>query len=83
MNGCNLEPVVTEEPDCVIERYEPLRGAKGPSPHGAPVVLYRLLEGGHTWPGGVDVTARFNTGKLIASVDASTIMWRFFEKFTL
>jgi len=44
---------------------------------------YALNEGGHNWPGGVDTTPRLGTGKLIASVDASTLMWQFFAEHKL
>jgi polyhydroxybutyrate depolymerase len=74
-NNCQPKPFVTDDRDFVRDSYAPAPGQKG-----SPVVLYKLLEGGHTWPGGVDLTPGFGTGKLIDSVDASTIMWKFFEK---
>ena len=75
VNNCQPRPIITKDRDFERESYEPAAGQKG-----SPVVLYKLLEGGHTWPGGVDLTPRLGTGKLIESVDASTIMWKFFEK---
>jgi polyhydroxybutyrate depolymerase len=75
VNNCQPKPIITNDRDFVRESYAPAPGQKG-----SPVVLYKLLEGGHTWPGGVDLTPRFGTGKLIESVDAGTIMWTFFEK---
>lgn len=78
-NHCAGKPVDSREDDVLIwKRYAPPAGAKG-----APVELYVLKEGGHTWPGGVDVTAHLNTGPLVASVDASRLIWRFFEQFAL
>lgn len=75
-NGCAPTPVRRRvERDYVWERYEPPPGRPG-----APVEFVRLPEGGHTWPGGVDVTWRLGTGRLIASVDASEMMWRFFSE---
>ncbi len=73
-NHCQPKPTVSAEPDFTKESYSPAPGQKG-----SPIVLYKLTEGGHTWPGGVDLTPRLGTGKLIASVDASTLMWKFFE----
>ncbi|MBX7165584.1 MAG: hypothetical protein K1X74_04480 [Pirellulales bacterium] len=76
--GLSPQPTdVHREQDYILERYEP-----APGQGGAPIWLYKLPEGGHTWPGGVDITARFNTGKLIASVKANTLMWEFFQHFT-
>jgi len=65
--------------DYIFERYGPPPGQPG-----APILLYKLIEGGHNWPGGVDTTGeRWNTGKMIKNFPASTIMWQFFEQFTL
>jgi polyhydroxybutyrate depolymerase len=78
-NRCLPKPAASErQADRVVTRYSPAEGQIG-----APVVLYALPEGGHNWPGGVDTTGRLGTGKMIVSVDASTIMWKFFERHTL
>lgn len=77
VNGCAAEPVVSEGQDYIRLEFAPQ------SDGGAPVVLYELPEGGHTWPGGVDVTADLGTGELIESVDASRLMWAFFQQFEL
>jgi polyhydroxybutyrate depolymerase len=78
-NHCAGKPAETREDDVLIwKRYAPAAGGKG-----APVELYVLKKGGHTWPGGADVTAHLNTGPLVVSVDASTLIWRFFEQFAL
>lgn len=81
VNRCNeLPPEVIEREDVVIEHYHPNPGDSRP---GAPIVVYALREGGHNWPGGVDVTAHLKTGKLVTTVDASTLMWEFFRQFSL
>jgi polyhydroxybutyrate depolymerase len=77
-NNCQPEPQIEQIPDAVIERWTPARGQAG-----APVVLYKLPGGGHNWPGGVDTTARLGTGPHVSSVDASEIMWKFFEQHPL
>ncbi|MBX3411468.1 MAG: hypothetical protein KF708_02030 [Pirellulales bacterium] len=80
-NQCDVErPEVQESSDVVIRRYLPRAdaGAKG-----APVELYELTDGGHTWPGGADITAGLGTGKLVTNVDASELMWQFFQQFSL
>jgi polyhydroxybutyrate depolymerase len=50
---------------------------------GAPVSIYKLPGGGHTWPGGVDVTKGLGTGPLVKDFPANEVMWRFFERFAL
>ena len=47
---------------------------------GADVVLYTVDGGGHTWPGGPALP--FN-GKTSHDIDASAVMWAFFERFSL
>jgi polyhydroxybutyrate depolymerase len=79
VNHCAKQPAeVKETDDYIFERYAPPPGVSG-----APIELYMLKEGGHTWPGGVDVTPRLGTGKLIASFDADSVMWNFFKQFQL
>ncbi len=78
-NHCREEPAeVTKGTDYVRTRYQPASGVRG-----APVILYALPEGGHTWPGGVDLAPIINKGKLVASVDASTLLWQFFASQSL
>jgi polyhydroxybutyrate depolymerase len=50
------------------------------SPFGATVSALLLDEGGHTWPGGLDVGGGFNLGKVITNVPASSLIWEFFAR---
>ncbi len=47
--------------------------------NGAAVVLYTIHGGGHTWPGGTPLPAWF-LGATSTSVDASRVMWAFFQE---
>jgi polyhydroxybutyrate depolymerase len=79
VNRCQTRPTGTiTAADYTMENYDP--GAGRP---GAPVILYSLLEGGHTWPGGIDVTPNSGTGKHIASFNSNVVMWEFFRQFSL
>lgn len=49
---------------------------------GAPVVLYTIEGGGHTWPGGRDLPEWF-AGKTTRTIDASSLMWSFFKDHPL
>ena len=49
---------------------------------GAPVVLYTILGGGHTWPGGQQMPEWF-AGPTSRSIDASRVMWDFFRSHPL
>lgn len=78
-NNCSPEPTaVMKEKDFTLTRYQPASGKRG-----APIDFYTLPEGGHTWPGGEDVSASLGTGKLIKSVDASDLILRFCEAHPL
>jgi polyhydroxybutyrate depolymerase len=79
VDHCDPRPAQTQEAaDYIMEKYLPRAGE-----HGAPIELYALREGGHTWPGGVDVTPRLGTGKLITTFNADVTMWEFFRQFQL
>jgi polyhydroxybutyrate depolymerase len=48
----------------------------------APVMLYRIEDGGHTWPGGGPLPEWF-VGPTTHSIDASRTMWEFFREHPL
>jgi polyhydroxybutyrate depolymerase len=76
---CGSKPVsVDVESDHTEYDYAPAKGKAG-----APVVLFALPEGGHTWPGGVDVTAGYGTGNLVTTVPASQLIWQFCQQFSI
>jgi polyhydroxybutyrate depolymerase len=76
---CLAKPISVEvKSDHTEYDYAPAAGKPG-----APVVLYALPEGGHTWPGGVDVTAGDGTGNLVTTVPASQLIWQFCQQFSI
>jgi polyhydroxybutyrate depolymerase len=48
----------------------------------AAVVFYTILGGGHTWPGGKALPEWF-VGRTSNSVDATSVMWEFFQQHPL
>lgn len=48
----------------------------------APVTLYTVHGGGHTWPGGEDQIALF-VGETNRDVNASAMMWDFFQQYAI
>jgi len=78
VNRCKTRPAgIIKQADYTMENYDPGTGRPG-----APVILYMLHEGGHTWPGGIDVTPNSGTGKVVA-FDTNMKMWEFFRQFSL
>lgn len=47
----------------------------------APVVLYRIEGGGHTWPSGRQYLPRFVVGSVNRDIDGAGEIWSFFSQF--
>ena len=75
-NRCGAEPVESAVAPNVT-RTEYSHGADG-----APVVLYTIQGGGHTWPGGKPLPA-WRVGPNSHSIDATRVMWAFFRAHPL
>jgi polyhydroxybutyrate depolymerase len=68
LNGCRSGPQATTVTEQVTRlAYTACR-------RGADVVLYRVSNGGHVWPGATEPGT---------AIDASRILWAFFERFRL
>jgi len=72
VNKCEMYPKKWDRAICQLEMWD---GDK-------PIVLYKLPKGGHTWPGGVDVTKGLGTGALVEGFNTVQVMWAFFEEVT-
>jgi polyhydroxybutyrate depolymerase len=72
-NGCAATPGIdTVAADVVRRTWSGCSNA-------ADVVLYTIIGGGHTWPGGPPMVA-WALGRTTTSINASELMWQFFEK---
>ncbi|WP_107040132.1 extracellular catalytic domain type 1 short-chain-length polyhydroxyalkanoate depolymerase [Brumimicrobium mesophilum] len=75
--NCSNSPTVTQLPDidptdgCAAEHYLYEGGTNG-----ATVEHYKIINGGHTWPG-----AFIDIGVTNHDIDASTEIWRFFSQY--
>ena len=47
--------------------------------NGTEVVLYRIQNGGHTWPGGYQYYPKILIGRTCRDIDANVIIWDFFN----
>ena len=78
-NNCNSTPSFSNVPNtnttdgCTAEHYRYLNGNSGSS-----VELYKIIGGGHTWPG-----SPYTTGVTNRDMNASKEIWRFFNKYSL
>src|SRR6185369_6519058 len=75
-NRCEPQPVESTMAPGIIRREY-----RNCADHAA-VVLYTLLGGGHTWPGGQELPEWF-VGSTIRSIDATDQMWTFFRSHPL
>lgn len=50
---------------------------------GSEVVVYTIIGGGHTWPGGTQYLPRILIGKVTHNLDATQEIWKFFQKHSL
>ena len=46
---------------------------------GVEVVLYTIIGGGHTWPGGMQYAPERWIGKTSREIDATVVIWKFFK----
>ena len=67
----------TSEPNEQRVAHDVVRRAYTGCADGASVVLYTIMDGGHTWPGGLRLPVWF-TGRTTSSVDATAELWQFF-----
>lgn len=75
-NGCRPDPAETMVANGIVRR------AYVDCIDGASVALYSIEEGGHTWPGAEPVTEWF-LGPTPQDIDATRLLWAFFQKHTL
>ena len=80
-DGCQADyieipvPGRTAQNDCYPQCFEWSKGEDGTA-----VVLYRIIAGGHTWPGNPpNLFSSFFLGKVCLDFDASEVIWKFFR----
>jgi len=80
-NECQTEPIFNNIPDingidlCTAEHYVYPNGINGSS-----VELYKIINGGHTWPGATIPLVGNNTNQ---DFNASEKIWEFFNKYDI
>ncbi len=77
-NGCTGRPTVEWLPDRVPD--DGTRVCRESYAGAAPVVLYRIEGGGHTWPGGVQYLPEMFIGRTSRDLDATAAIFSFFKE---
>lgn len=75
-NHCGITPIESRVAADVVRSEYP------DCADGMEVLLYTIVGGGHTWPGGGDLP-EWAVGPTSRSIDASSEMWAFFSRHTL
>ncbi len=79
-NGCASEPAVRDTLNSARDRMQVQRTRWADCEH-APVLLYRIEGGGHTWPSGRQYLPRFVVGRVNRDIDGAAEAWSFFSEF--
>jgi polyhydroxybutyrate depolymerase len=80
LDKCNDAPKVSEIPDinedddCNAIKYEYEGGSMNTN-----VVLIKILNGGHTFPGGTQYLPKFLVGNVCRDFNAADLIWEFFK----
>jgi len=82
-NGCSEMPETTYYTDINGDDGSVVRRDEYSSDVGADVVLLTVEGGGHTWPGGWQYLPVKVIGETNRDIDASDVIWEFFEGHTL
>ncbi len=79
-NNCPGIPLVEDLPDLVAEGSTVKRYTWSPCDESSEVMLLKIINGGHTWPGSVGVTGIGITNR---DISASGEIWKFVSRFSL
>ncbi|MFM9951324.1 MAG: T9SS type A sorting domain-containing protein [Saprospiraceae bacterium] len=78
-NGCPEFPEITLLPDVINEGSRVERSIYRPCAQYSEVVLLKVVDGGHTWPG----STNSGFGNTNRDINASQEIWNFFNRFSL
>jgi polyhydroxybutyrate depolymerase len=79
-NSCPTSPIITNIPDIVNEGSTVVKYYYGPCTNNSEVVLFKVENGGHTWPGDIPYAPLGNTNQ---DIKASIEIWKFFSRHKL
>lgn len=80
-NECDMDPVVTNMPDInIVDLSQAEHYLYDNGLNGASVEFYKIINGGHTWPGALIPLTGNNTNQ---DINASEKIWEFFKKYDI
>lgn len=78
-NSCDLDPVIKILPDTARDGTTVTQISYTNCKEDADVVFYKIIDGGHTWPGGWQYLPKILVGKTTRDINANKIIWAFFK----
>ena len=82
INNCNPVPAVTDLPDIANDGTTIKQRTYSGGTNGSEVVSYVVLNGGHTWPQGLQYVSEFIIGKTSQDMNGCEVIWTFFKRFS-
>jgi polyhydroxybutyrate depolymerase len=79
INGINMTnpgPVETVWGSTILDTTEVHRYVYSGGTSGTQVILFKVVNGGHTWPGGPQYAAEIAVGKVTTHIDGSAYIWK-------
>ena len=79
-NGCNKNPIIQQLPDIVAtDEVTVEKSIYKSAESNNDVVFYKLINGGHTWPGGKQYLGKWIIGNTCRDFNACDEIWNFFK----
>jgi polyhydroxybutyrate depolymerase len=79
VDGCTEQPTSTIISDNMGDGTSIIRTTYSSCLQNTQVVVYVIHGGGHAWPGGVQYLSRSVIGNTSENMDASQVIWLFFQ----
>ncbi len=79
-NSCDPSPMVKNFPDTVKDGTTVTQILYTHCKQNADVILYKINNGGHAWPGGWQYLPKILVGKTAQDINATEIIWEFFKR---
>ncbi len=81
LNNCSTSPVVTNLPNIADDGTTIVETKYLNVTQSVEVIGYTIINGGHTWPQGLQYLPEATIGKTSQDINANEVIWAFFKKF--
>ena len=79
-NNCDKSPISNWLPNNnILDLCRVQKDIYKNGENGTEVILYKIVRGGHTWPGGNQYYPKIIIGRTCQDIDANIVIWDFFS----